>query len=288
MSLQSFSSIRHLPPSVATQAAYPADPAQFRQILDWSRRPDALNCDRTDWKDTGARARLSSRALEALRGVGLFTDLLENEIKELADLCRITSAAPGESLVYEGDERRVGFMVLSGRVALIKSSADGKELAVELLVAGDILGLLMALEGDSLQTSARAQTKAKILWLPAAELNRLLLTHTGLCRQVVVYLLQRLHSAYRTSRSLAHDRVRVRVAAVLAALALKFAGAAPAEYASVIEITRRQIADLAGTSSETAIRVTRALQRKGIIDLGRPGVIRVLNLAALQKIAEKT
>ena len=80
----------------------------------------------------------------------------------------------------------------------------------------------------------------------------------------------------------------MRVAAVLAALALKFAGAAPAEYASVIEITRRQIADLAGTSSETAIRVTRALQRKGIIDLGRPGVIRVLNLAALQKIAEKT
>jgi CRP-like cAMP-binding protein len=46
------------------------------------------------------------------------------------------------------------------------------------------------------------------------------------------------------------------------------------------------LADLTGTTAETAIRITRSLQAQGIIDIKTPGTIRVLDLNALNELAE--
>jgi CRP-like cAMP-binding protein len=54
-----------------------------------------------------------------------------------------------------------------------------------------------------------------------------------------------------------------------------------------IDITRQQIADLTGTTPETAIRVTRALQSRGLIEMSQPGIIKVLNPEALQALADE-
>ncbi len=55
---------------------------------------------------------------------------------------------------------------------------------------------------------------------------------------------------------------------------------------TVLQITRREIADLTGTTVETAIRVTRGMEEDGILDFPENGMIRILNLPALARIAE--
>ncbi len=244
------------------------------------------------------RSTVSSAAVISSDGAGehrflsahpMFSQLSPNELKTLANSSRFATVGAGEYITVEGDEESLyGFIVVSGRLSMMKTSINGKELVVELLGPGDIFGLLLTLTLEKLpaELSARAQSLSEVLWVPIKNLLPALNAHPKIYRGFIAYLLHRLQSSYRISRGLAHDRVEVRIAALLSSLALKFARLPPAVQDLTIDITRQQIADLTGTTAETAIRETRAMQLDGLIDITHPGIVRVLNLDALNEIAE--
>lgn len=218
-----------------------------------------------------------------------FAQVSAPELKALADASHFETFLSGDYLSIEGDiESSYGFILVSGRIGMTKTSINGKELIVELLAAGDIFGLILALSLEKLTTqlSARAQTKSQVLWIPSKNFVSLINNHSILYRECFAHLLHSLQSSYGLSRGLAHDRVEVRIATILVTLARRFSRRLPAIQDQTIDITRQQIADLTGTTAESAIRVTRAMQRKGLINIKRPGIVRVLNLDALQALAE--
>lgn len=230
-----------------------------------------------------------SDAYKFLRGLNEFSSLPKNDLQSLASSARFSDLDAGQYITIEGDEESLyGFIVATGSLAMLKTSPNGKELIVELLQSGDIFGMLVMLAAEKLpsQLSARALQSSKVLWVPISEFMRLLGSHPVLFKEFTAHLLLCLQSSYRLSRGLAHDRVEVRIAAVLTSLALKFGKRAPGDESNTIKFTRQQIADLTGTTPETAIRVTRAMQRNGHIDIKRPGIIRILDLKALEALVE--
>lgn len=232
---------------------------------------------------------VSVDAYKFLRSLSEFSQLPENDLRTLANASRFATLDSGQYITIEGEEESsYGFIVVSGCLAMLKSSINGKELTVELLHSGDIFGLLVMLAADRLpaQLSARSLQKSTVLWVPINHFTHMLKTHPILFKEFVAHLLLCLQSSYRLSRGLAHDRVEVRIAAILSSSALKFRKSPGSEAAATFNFTRQQLADLTGTTPETAIRVTRAMQRDGFIDIKRPGVIRILNLNALQELVE--
>lgn len=230
---------------------------------------------------------MSGEATELLGSLAPFAQLPHHEIEALAESCSFATIASGEYIRAEGDDQPMGFIVASGRFAMMKTSLNGKELVVELLPPGDIFGLLAALHKIPAQLSARAQVKSTVLWMPGSNLTLILKDYPKLYEEFTAHLLRSLFSSYSLARGLAHDRVEVRIAAILTNLAFKFARAQSLDKEHVIDITRQQIADLTGTTPETAIRVTRAMQSKGMLEMKQPGIIKVLNLEALQALAEE-
>ncbi len=231
----------------------------------------------------------SSDQLQLLRSLPPFSHLPANELQQLADSCRFETLESGDYIAVEGDETSLqGFIVASGRLALMKSSLSGKQLVVELLAPGDMFGLLLTLSLDKLpaQLSARAQSKSRVLWVPVRSILPILRTHPTLYREFFIHLLNSLHASYRVSLGLAHERVEVRIAAILVILCEKFARSLVKTDDPIIDITRQQIADLTGTTPESAIRVTRAMQRAGLIDISHPGIVRVVDLPGLATLAE--
>ena len=224
-----------------------------------------------------------------LRSLPVFSSFSSVEIATLADSSRITTIAASKYVTNEGDElSEHGYIVVTGRLALMKTSMSGKELVVELLARGDILGLLimLSLEGLPEQVSIRAQTNSQILWVSTKVLNRILDSHPVVYREFVAHLLYILQSSFRLARGLAHDRVEVRIATLLTHIAGKFSRPSILPDDCTIDITRQQIADLVGTTAETAIRVTRSMQRSKFIDIRQPGVVHLIDFNALQVIAE--
>jgi CRP-like cAMP-binding protein len=230
-----------------------------------------------------------SEAFDFLRSLREFRELPSSELKLLANNCRFANYAAGENIEVEGDEQGLcGFIIVSGLVAMIKTSINGKELIVGLLHDKDTFGLLLTLAEvvGPTQLSARPFRRTRVLMVPILQFTQLLKLRPELFRTSVHHLILCLQSSYSLSRGLAHDRVEVRIAAILYSLAIKYGESLIFKGSYTVKFTRQQLADLTGTTAETAIRVTRAMQRDEILDISRPGIIRVLKLDALRALVE--
>lgn len=224
-------------------------------------------------------------AFQFLRRLEPFQLLSERELRALSNSCRFAVVEAGEYISYEGDVEPSSFIVRRGRVAMVKTSVSGRELIVELLPPGDVFGLISQFEKEPSTLSARAQTDTEVLWVPRSMLALALEDHPEIYRSFVEHISQRLRRSHDLSRGLAHDRVEVRIATTLVALVPQFARSSEDDV-HTIDITRQEIADLTGTTPETAIRTTKAMERGGLLDLARPGVIKIRDLEAIEEIAE--
>lgn len=235
-------------------------------------------------------AKGSTQPFQFLRSLLEFSEVPDGELQEIANYSRFANLDAGQYITTEGEDESInGYIVVSGVLAMLKTSNSGKELIVELLQAGDIFGLLLMLAKERLpsQLSARSIRKSTILWVPLKHFTTLLENHPALFKEFVAHLLISLQSSYKLSRGLAHDRVDVRIAAAFSSLAIKFPKSNISDNGIVLNFTRQQLADLTGTTPETAIRVTRTMQGNGLIDISRPGIIRLLNINALNDLAEE-
>jgi len=223
-----------------------------------------------------------------LKMVRPFNKLPERSFTTLARVSSFRDLGAGEIFAYEGDDDPHCFVVMTGRIALLKASMSGKELLVALLPPGDIYGVVNALEQQPYPVTVRAQCDSRVIQIPKSSLVVILEEHPKLFREFAKQATERLTRAQDFARGLAHDRVEVRIASALLALIPNFAtresrhGERPS-----IEITRQELADLTGTSPETAIRCTKSMERQGILDLTRPGVITVIKRDALEDLLEE-
>jgi CRP-like cAMP-binding protein len=224
--------------------------------------------------------------LEALESISLFQGIPSRELGDLTRSATIHDVSAGEYLSMDGERPSFGFMVLSGRLAVIKSTQHGKELTLDLLIPGDCSGILRALEPTEVDTSIRGQTDAKLLAIPTAQLSSLADRYPGIYRHITTELMRRTRRTNDLALGLAHSRVESRIVATLLALAPRFGRPSTSEDTTRIFLTRKELADLTGTTPETAIRVTKNLEREGLLDLTKPGVIKILSLKQLRGVIE--
>ncbi|MCB0323869.1 MAG: response regulator [Bdellovibrionales bacterium] len=220
-----------------------------------------------------------------LRQLQVFAKLDDAALAGLAAEARLEDVRAGELLVFEGTRQSSGFVVQSGRIAMLKAAANGKELIVELLPPGDPLGLIAVLDGDPYPLTARAQVDSEIVWLSRAAVLDTMKHHPEVMTSLVKEVCTRLRSAHDTSRALAFDRVEARVAQVLCALIPRFAEAAEkADFR--IEVSRQELANLTAATPETISRVTRALEREGVLRISGQGEIEIPDIGRLRQIAD--
>jgi CRP-like cAMP-binding protein/CheY-like chemotaxis protein len=217
-----------------------------------------------------------------LRQVWPFSKMPASDVVKLAHAARSRKYSQGEFVTIEGDEASSGFIVVDGRVAVIKASASGKELIVELLPPGDPFGLLSSINKQPYPYSTRAQIPTTLLWIPRNKITSILDQQPEIGRQFINEVFDRLRNSHDLARMLAHDRVEVRVAFALRALMPRLSG----RDENNVPLTRHELADLVGTSEETCIRITKAMERRKILDLSVPKSIRVVDSAALEGIAD--
>jgi CRP-like cAMP-binding protein len=123
-------------------------------------------------------------------------------------------------------------------------------------------------------SGAEAVTDGSAWWLRRAAFLQLLDEEPRLGLEILTIVSRRLREAQDRLRSFAHDPVPARLAqALLGAISDGEA-----------HLTRRALAEVAGTTVETAIRVLRRFEQGGVIR-GEVGRVCVLDEEALSKLA---
>ncbi len=247
---------------------------------------DAVSSVRPPVKEVSIAEPVDPRQREIMRflsTIDLFSSLPPADMRTLVEQCKIEQHSHGSMIACEGEEQLSCFLVFEGRVSLVKSSENGNQLVVEMLFPGDLFSIVSAFEEDVASLTARAQKNVRIIRCPKEFFFSLLTRQPEFYKVFVRESSRRLKTAHNMMRAIAHDKVESRIASVLAELA-KRPSACPVPEEGIV-ITRQEIADLTGTSVETAIRVTRAMEEEGILALAKRGTIRILRPKELKEVA---
>jgi CRP-like cAMP-binding protein/DNA-binding NarL/FixJ family response regulator len=224
-----------------------------------------------------------AEALQFFKQIDSFQSVTEDDLRYLAAHAVIREHSAGEYITHEGDVGDRGFVVLSGRVAMLKSSSNGRDLIVELLPPADLLGLIVCLNKMPYPYSTRAQVDSRLIWIERLALYELLEIYPELSKKFINEAFGRLRRSHEFSQLLAHEKVEVRIAVTLLALLPRFSE--DESGAVVVRMTRLELAELSGTTQETCIRVTRKMEKAGILDLSENKTIVVINENALRELA---
>ena len=214
---------------------------------------------------------------EVLAKSFMFSTLGEAELDELAGLASKRSLAPSEFIFWDGDEPEWFYIVAAGRVKVLKHSSQGKEFIVAFFGPGEMFGEVAVFEGKPYPASAQAVTESTVLGIKRWDFLSFLAQRPQVALRIINVLGGRLREAQSRLKDLAGERVEQRLAQTLLMLSAKLGATLP--------FTRQEIADMAGTTTETAIRFMSRLKAGQIIQSTR-GKITILDQTKLRLLSE--
>jgi CRP-like cAMP-binding protein len=217
----------------------------------------------------------------------LFAPLSEEDLEEVARRFLPHRYDKDDYLFWEGEPAEWLVFVTDGQIKMIKHSESGRETILATFGPGQIVGEVGVLVGDVYPATAQALEPASTLSLRRNDYVELVRRHPDLAWALIEELGHRLQRAHETIRSLAVEKVERRVARVV----LRMANTAGErlEDGTVrisVPLSRQDIADMAGTVIETAIRAMSKFQKQGLIET-REGLIVLLKPHQLVAIAEE-
>lgn len=214
-----------------------------------------------------------SAKVEAFKECRIFQGLTLDETRELAFLATPVRYAKGACIFNDGDPAEFFYFALEGLIKLHKGSPSGKNVTFTIATLGDTLNA-SALSIKKHFLSAQAMTDAIILRIPRKEFWAFVSKHPSIAIDIIGLLAVRLDSEYNRIVDIIGEEVELRVAHSLFTLASKFG--------PHLLLKREELANYAGTTTETAIRVLSKLRKKGIISSAGRGAIVIANLSRLQ------
>jgi CRP/FNR family transcriptional regulator len=212
----------------------------------------------------------------AIEKAELFRALAPEQLARIRGQLRERRFARQRRLFFEGEPAESLWLLRRGQVRLYKASVSGRVTTLETLEPGQIFGAISALDQEIYPASAEAVTEGAAWCLPRSTLLRLLAEQPQLGVEVLRIVSSRLHEAHERLRSFAHDPAPARLARALL----------EATRGGEAHITRRALAEAAGTTVETAIRVMRRFEREGLLR-GEVGLLHVVDPAALRRLANQ-
>jgi CRP/FNR family transcriptional regulator len=220
----------------------------------------------------------------ALKSNPVFAGLPAKEIEALAGAAREETYRAREYVFMEGDPASWLCVVTSGRVKIVRHSSTGKDVVLELLGRGELFGGVAVIEKRPYPAAAQALEPTTVLKIPADALIAASERHPVVIKQMALMIGRRLREAHDSVKSLSVDPVEARIAATLLRLAERDGARTKAGLALPFHLTRQSLADMTGTTVESAIRsVSRWLKAGLVIDEG--GRLVIVDRAALADIA---
>ena len=222
---------------------------------------------------------------EKLREVPFFQHFDEDQLAEIDSSFSAHHAKNGEIIYQQGEAAVYLRILVFGSLRLMHHTGEGKDILIDLLKPGEYFGTLPVLGDDTYQETAYAHTDCCILAINQKKMNQLLHAHPSAAVKMIEVTASKLKAARSTIRNLNNSSVEQRVAAILLMLVEKFGEQKHGQTLIQIPLSRKNIADMAGTATETISRIMSTFQQNGWIESGRQWVA-VTDTAFLKKITK--
>jgi CRP/FNR family cyclic AMP-dependent transcriptional regulator len=214
--------------------------------------------------------------------VPVFAELAEEDLARVAQVA-VPCAFDAQQVIFrEGDDSDTCYIVRSGHARAIRQHADGRMITLATFGPGDIFGELAMFDDERRSATLEALDALATLAIPGSAMRNLLTRHPELAVKLVIALGRRLRAANERLSRQSFQTVQSRVASVLDQLVEQARAEGEGGDSDVlVTATQAELAQLAGSSRESASRFLAVLERAGVISQGR-GRLTVHDPAALR------
>lgn len=207
----------------------------------------------------------------------------EAQLDRLAAITTTLSLSPHATFLNEGDPAAHMFNVTSGTVKTYKLMPDGRRQIVGFLMAGDFLGL--ALNG-AYAYSAETVTPVSLCRFPRKQLELLFDEFPTLERKLRERASNELAAAQDLMLLLGRKTARERLATFLLLLSRRLARIGLPANPITLPMSRAEIADYLGLTTETVSRALTQLKQDGIVSLHGNTAVQIEHPDQLLHLAE--
>lgn len=163
------------------------------------------------------------------------------------------------------------YFLAKGKVKTYKTNEDGKEFITGLYKDGDFFGYLSLLEDKAYADSAMTLEDSEITLIPKEDFLTLIYSKPEVSKRFIKMLSDHLHESEEHLLQLAYNSVRKRVADALVNLNDRYKKQDEKEFR--MQVSREDIASLAGTATETTIRTLSDFKTEGLIEIQERSIL---------------
>jgi CRP/FNR family cyclic AMP-dependent transcriptional regulator len=197
-----------------------------------------------------------------LKKVPLFESLSPDDLKELERGMHTQSFAKGSVLVTQGEaSNNLLYIVLSGKLKVFMSNAEGREILLDFLTEGAAFGELSLFDDEPRSATVMTVEDSKIGLFPRAYFFQCLHNNPNIAIELLKTVIKRMRSTTEQVSSLALLDIYGRIAKTLTSLAKTDANGRSVTDA----ITHQELASMVGSSREMVTRILNDLKRGGYI-----------------------
>jgi CRP-like cAMP-binding protein len=177
----------------------------------------------------------------------------------------ITSYRKKQTIYSERNHAYRLYRVAQGKVKTYKLNDDGKELVTGLYNAGDYFGYIALLEGADYREYAAAMEDSEIASIPKEVFAEIMETNSEEMHRFIRLLAGNVATKEEQLLNMAYNSLRKKVAGALLQLSQKYKAEKDTQFA--MQISRENLAAIAGTAKESLIRTLSDFKDEGLIEI---------------------
>ncbi len=171
-----------------------------------------------------------------------------------------------KQVIYSrGNHPQKLFFLVQGKVKTYISNEDGKGLTIGLYSDGDFMGYTALLEGGTYKETAEAIDDCIVAEVPIEAFEKLLYHNKDATKKIIQLLARNITEKEKQLLDIAYNSLRKRVANALIILLNKYRK--PEEDIFSIQLSREDLANIAGTATESLIRTLSDFKGEKLIEI---------------------
>jgi CRP/FNR family cyclic AMP-dependent transcriptional regulator len=224
----------------------------------------------------------SPDTIALLARVPVFSGLGPEELAEVAAVAVPRRFEPNQVVFREGDHSDTCFIIASGHARAVRQHPDGRTLTLANFGPGDTFGELAMFDHDTRSATVESIDGVQAIAILGDDMRRLMRQHPEISVKLVATMGRRLRATNERLTRQSFQTVQSRVASVLRELVAVAQQEGAGDADVLVTATQAELAQLAGSSRESASRFLAVLERAGVISQGR-GRLTVHDPAALDR-----
>jgi CRP/FNR family transcriptional regulator, cyclic AMP receptor protein len=220
--------------------------------------------------------------IDFLRNIQLFSGLDDEELYQISAKVVLKEFKRNEVILYEEDTSEYMYIILLGKVNVIQTTEEGKEIILATHQSGEFFGEMSLIDGRTSPATVLATEDSLVAIISKPEFHSLLTNYGKVLERMLQILCSRIRDSWSRIHLLNFKNASQRIKMLLLTLSFDKGEKTSEGITLNIKLTHQNIADMVGLTRETVTRVLDKWRKDGAITILKKRFIH-LNSNFLQK-----